>query len=211
MSKALHIDRAVDGNLKPVKDIDGTVTALELSTDNVRVKNLEVLGSIANNYQKYAINDHHFFDAENSSRTYFKDVDSSTYPHKWLGYDTEDSTTIGDTISLAAPNAATGLIVPFDCNLVGVRWVGYQSQNYDQVVYLQTWTSEGAEDNTVNAVDLTLRDTITLTNYKRKYYNQYSKLNVSLGAGNMIYPAFQYVSGTRVQYQGQVSFLIEGV
>ena len=44
MNKALHIDKAVDSNLKPVKDSDGTVTALELSTDNVRVKNLEVLG-----------------------------------------------------------------------------------------------------------------------------------------------------------------------
>ena len=44
MSKALQVDRAVDSNLKPVKDSDGTVTALELSTDNVRVKNLEVLG-----------------------------------------------------------------------------------------------------------------------------------------------------------------------
>ena len=45
MNKTLHIDRAVDGNLKPVKDSDGTLTALELSTDNVRVKNLEVLGN----------------------------------------------------------------------------------------------------------------------------------------------------------------------
>ena len=44
MPKVLQVDRAVDGNLKPVKDTDGTVTALELSTDNVRVKNLEVLG-----------------------------------------------------------------------------------------------------------------------------------------------------------------------
>ena len=42
--KALSIDRAVDGNLKPVKDSDGTMTALEISTDNVRIKNLEVLG-----------------------------------------------------------------------------------------------------------------------------------------------------------------------
>ena len=40
MNKTLHIDRSVDGNLKPVKDSDGTLTALELSTDNVRVKNL---------------------------------------------------------------------------------------------------------------------------------------------------------------------------
>ena len=44
MSKALQIDRAVDGNLKPVKDADGSLTALEISTDNVRIKNLEVLG-----------------------------------------------------------------------------------------------------------------------------------------------------------------------
>ena len=44
MPKALSIDRAVDGNLKPVKDSDGTLTALEISTDTVRVKNLEVLG-----------------------------------------------------------------------------------------------------------------------------------------------------------------------
>ena len=44
MPKALQVDKAVDSNLKPVKDSDGTVTALELSTDNVRVKNLEVLG-----------------------------------------------------------------------------------------------------------------------------------------------------------------------
>ena len=44
MPKALSIDKAVDGNLKPVKDSDGTITALELSTDNVRIKNLEVLG-----------------------------------------------------------------------------------------------------------------------------------------------------------------------
>ena len=44
MPKALSIDRAADSNLKPVKDSDGTITALELSTDNVRVKNLEVLG-----------------------------------------------------------------------------------------------------------------------------------------------------------------------
>ena len=44
MSKPLSIDKAVDGNLKPVKDSDGTLTALEISTDNVRIKNLEVLG-----------------------------------------------------------------------------------------------------------------------------------------------------------------------
>ena len=46
MSKALQIDKAVDGNLKPVKDSDGTLTALEISTDDVRVKALDVNGDI---------------------------------------------------------------------------------------------------------------------------------------------------------------------
>ena len=41
--KALQIDRALDGNLKQVKDSDGTMTGLELSTDTLRVKNLEVV------------------------------------------------------------------------------------------------------------------------------------------------------------------------
>ena len=42
--KTLQVNKAIDGNLKPVKDSDGTLTALEVSTNNVRVKNLEVLG-----------------------------------------------------------------------------------------------------------------------------------------------------------------------
>ena len=47
MSKPLSIDKAVDGNLKPVKDSDGTITALEVSTDTVRVKNLDIAGNIS--------------------------------------------------------------------------------------------------------------------------------------------------------------------
>tara|TARA_R110002110_G_scaffold254060_1_gene469905 strand:+ start:368 stop:955 length:588 start_codon:yes stop_codon:yes gene_type:complete len=42
--KALSIDKPLDSNLRPVKDSDGTMSALELSVDKVRVKNLEVLG-----------------------------------------------------------------------------------------------------------------------------------------------------------------------
>ena len=45
--KPLSIDRAVDGNLKPVKDSDGTLTALEVSTEAVRVKDLEIAGNIS--------------------------------------------------------------------------------------------------------------------------------------------------------------------
>ena len=46
MPKDLHIDRAVDSNLKPVKDSDGTLTALEISTDKIRTKSLDVIGDV---------------------------------------------------------------------------------------------------------------------------------------------------------------------
>ena len=46
MSKPLQTDNPLDGNLKPVKDSDGVVSALEISTENVRVKNLEVSSNI---------------------------------------------------------------------------------------------------------------------------------------------------------------------
>jgi len=44
--KALSIDKPLDSNLKPVKDSDGTLAALELSTGKVRVKDLDIAGSI---------------------------------------------------------------------------------------------------------------------------------------------------------------------
>ena len=46
MSKTLQIDKPVDGNLKPVRDGDGTMTGLELSTNTLRVNNLEVRGEL---------------------------------------------------------------------------------------------------------------------------------------------------------------------
>ena len=46
MSKPLSIDKAVDKHLKPVKDSDGSMTALEISTDTVKVKDLVVAGEI---------------------------------------------------------------------------------------------------------------------------------------------------------------------
>ena len=50
--KALGIDRAVDGNLKPVKDSDGTLTSMEISADKIRVKNLDVIGDINDGFTR---------------------------------------------------------------------------------------------------------------------------------------------------------------
>ena len=44
MPKDLSIDKPLDKHLKPVKDSDGTMSAMELSTEKVRVKDLDILG-----------------------------------------------------------------------------------------------------------------------------------------------------------------------
>ena len=47
MSKPLQTDKPLDVNLKPVKDSDGTMSALEMSTDDIRVKgNVEAVGNV---------------------------------------------------------------------------------------------------------------------------------------------------------------------
>jgi len=45
MPKDLNIENPLDNHLKPVKDSDGTDSALEISTEDVRVKNLKVSGT----------------------------------------------------------------------------------------------------------------------------------------------------------------------
>ena len=162
-------------------------------------------------HQMHSIQDRFFFDIETASRTYFRDIDSISYENKWDAYDTEDETSVGQTISISSTVAAAGLIVPYDCKLKGVRWVGNNTFNYNNEVLLQTWTGSAVPNNFANttAVTVTLRDSITLTDYKRRYFNQATALDISLSAGQMIYPAFQYISGTGVSYTGSVIFLLE--
>jgi len=53
--KALSIEKPLDSNLKPVKDSDGTLAALELSMDRVRVKDLDISGNIVSHDLNYKL------------------------------------------------------------------------------------------------------------------------------------------------------------
>ena len=157
---------------------------------------------------KYSESVYFYFAEETTNRTYFRDADDTNYPMKWDAYDTESDTVVGNTISLASATYSAGVAVPYASKLKGVRWIGYSGMNYDQVVHLQVWTGTIPDDSTA-LVTATLRDSISLTDYKRKGINQYTALDVALSAGDMIYPAFKYDSGTSVLYYGSVSFMFE--
>lgn len=160
-------------------------------------------------HQKHSLQVNFKFEQESAGRTFFRDINAQYDDHDWYESDTEDSTTVGDTASIILYPSISGLIVPFNCKLKGARWVGYSSQNFDNVVHLQTWTGTSVPDNSYGTITATLRETNELTNYKVKHFNQYSALDVSMTSGQMIYPAFQYESGTRIGYYGSVVYLLE--
>jgi hypothetical protein len=185
-----------------------------LDEDNMVSNNADALvtqqsvKAYVDSHQKFSESIEFFFDKEVTSRTYFRDADDSNYPFKWDTYDTEDSINVGDTISITSSNATGGIIVPYDCKLKGVRWVGYNGMNYDQVVDLQVWTGT-VGNNSSNLVTATLRDSRRVTNHNRKSFNIGQALDVSLSAGDSVIPAFLYTSGTAVYFSGKVVFLFE--
>ena len=279
--KSLQLEYPIDTHLKPIKDSDGVSTSMEISTEKVKVKDIEVTGTAIGTYTdstklplsggtmsgnvdfgdnditnidsldadklsiaggtemtgfidsdvmsgasatiisssesikayadshiKYSESVYFYFAEETTNRTYFRDADDTNYPMKWDAYDTESDTVVGNTISLASATYPAGVAVPYASKLKGVRWIGYSGMNFDQVVHLQVWTGT-IPDNSTASVTATLRDSISLTDYKRKGINQYTALDVALSAGDMIYPAFKYDSGTSVVYYGSVSFMFE--
>ena len=162
-------------------------------------------------HQMHSVQDNYRFTATTTSRTYFKNIDTLSQDNMWSAYDTEDDTVVGNTISLQVEESVAGLIVPYACKLKGVRWVGGNDENNNHEVLLQTWTGSAVPDNTISttAVTATLRSSISLTNYNRKYFNQSGALDVAMAAGTMIYPAFQFVSGGTINYHGSVVDLLE--
>ena len=174
---------------------------------------LDITGSCAyvDAHQMHSVQDNYRFTATTTGQTYFKNIDTLSQDHMWSAFDSEDDTVIGNTISLQVEESVAGLIVPYACKLKGVRWVGGNDENVNHVVLLQTWTGSSVPDNTVSTtgVTATLRSSISLTNYNRKYFNQSAALDVAMAAGTMIYPAFQYVSGGTINYHGSVIYLLE--
>jgi len=198
----------VDGSIT-LDSANGSITCLDNGSTYTPSADADVANkAYVDSHQKFSESIEFYFDQEVTSRTYFRDADDSNYPFKWDTYDTEDSITVGDTISITPTNATGGVIVPYDCKLKGVRWVGYNGQNYNQVVDLQVWTGT-VGNHSMSMVTATLRDSRRVTNHNRESFNIGQALDVSLSAGDSVLPAFLYTSGTAVMFSGKVVFLFE--
>ena len=162
MSKPLSIDRAVDGNLKPVKDSDGTLTALEISTDNVRVKNLDIAGDISSPLKSgdIILNSKNGVFIQQNNGTEFS-VANSAYAGMILGYTAigidagRDSVSVGTSFAVTDADHKVTFVAP-PSGKVEIE------VNIYVISTSQRWMSFGLSDNATyaaisfpNATDVT--------------------------------------------------------
>ena len=162
MSKALQIDRAVDGSLKPIKDSDGTLTALEISTDNVRVKNLDIAGDISSPLKSgdIILNSKNGVFIQQNNGTEFS-VANSAYAGMILGYTAigidagRDSVSVGTSFAVTDADHKVTFVAP-PSGKVEIE------VNIYVISTSQRWMSFGLSDNATyaaisfpNATDVT--------------------------------------------------------
>ena len=142
-----------------------------------------------------------FWEDRTTSRTYFRNADDRFQNWEWDSYDTEDDTTVGNTISVAASNYMSGFVVPVSSTLIGARWSMYQAYNTAGDAHFQLWTGTGTT--------LTLRTTDNKTANRSLVTWDTSEISVALMAGSFIVPGLQYVSGTSTTWYGGVTLKLK--
>lgn len=145
-----------------------------------------------------------FFNERTASRTYFRNADDAYNAWEWDGYDSEDATTVNNTITITTGNLYSGYLVPVDCTLIGARWNLYQSYNVSGNIHAQIWTADPEAGATA-----TLRITNSYTANRAFAGGDTVSVAVDLDAGDMIIPAFQWVDGANSTWYGAVTLKLK--
>jgi hypothetical protein len=108
----------------------------------------------------FALSTHWECSGMSDGSVYLRDLDSSTYPFKYDSTDTEDPTSLDDTISINVLGAGgMGIITPVDCELVKVSHQFVEVGNVDGDVDIMTFKMDpthagiGAHTFTLKVLD----------------------------------------------------------
>jgi len=203
MSKPLSIDKPLDGNLKPVKDSDGTMSALELSGDKVRVKGLEVLGEAKGQTPttgdglatKQYVDDNAggtaYWVQQWNSRIYTRYnkwyLPNSTYGLSYYQWATTTNTTTLPSTWSDSYNPQ--IVIPKDCTLQSYNFTGTYNSTQTLEVALMTGeapTFGSAGDWNMTQVGATQSVVIGTSNVQNTVGQ--TGLSVSLNAGDNLIP-----------------------
>ena len=206
MSKELHIEKAIDSNLKPVKDSDGTSTALEISTDKTRVKGLEVTGeakgqtpTVGNGFAtKQYVDDNvggtSYWLQVWTGRQYTR-YDNWFFPSTTYSVNSANWNTTFNSPSLPtswADSYNPQIVVPKACTLTEYTYTGnfQTSQDYEFALMKGTGVTYGSAGNyTLSQVGAT--QSVSSATANILYEIGQTGLSVSLSKGDMLVPAFR--------------------
>ena len=152
-----------------------------------------------------------WFDDTTTGRTYFRDADDPDDIMSWVGFDTADSTSVDATATIVTANAVSGVVVPYACTYVGAYFLGYQSSATAGEGVFQTWTGVPGDGTGSASTTVTLRTTNAISANRSSESFATSDVSISLAAGSMVYPAFQYVSGTSPKWMGNIALKFENI
>ena len=207
--KHLSIDNALDGNLKPVKDADGTPCALEVSTDKARVKSLEISGEAKGQTPttgdglatKQYVDDNaggggtSYWIWQKNGRQYTR------YDNWYFGANTTygvTSTQWNATQSSSSlptawyDNTNPGIVVPKDCTLTDWTFTGnfQTSQTYQFALMKGTHPTFGSAGNySLSQIGATQEEASATLGIL--YEIGQTGLSVSLEKGDIILPCFR--------------------
>lgn len=206
MSKHLSIDNALDGNLKPVKDSDGTLSALELSDDKARVKSLEISGQAKGQTPttgdglatKQYVDDNgggtSYWIQQWSARFYTR-YDNWYFPSTTYSTNSTNWNSSFNSSSLPttwADSYNPQIVVPKACTITEYTYTGnfQTSQDYEFALMKGTGVTYGsAGDYTLSQVGAT--QSVSSATANILYEIGQTGLSVSLAKGDTLIPAWR--------------------
>lgn len=175
-----------------------------LSNSDTAMASQQSIKAYVDSKSQLAFNIPFYFGGSTTVRTYFRDADDPSQMYNWNAYDSEGSTTVGNTITINLGNLMGGWNVPYDCVLESAQWTSYQMVATIGSASMQIWTSAPSY-STGNA---TLRANSTIFS-NRSYLTTEQTMSVSLSKGDLIIPAFRYHSGTLPRWYGTLTIVIK--
>jgi len=224
MPKTLSIDKAVDTHLKPVKDSDGILTALELSTDKARVKSLEISGVATGQTPttsgelatKGYVDDNaggtSYWIQQWNARWYTR-YDNWYFPSNTYGamYQNWNTTLSSSTLPSAWYDSYNPqIVVPKDCTITEYKMQGSfnSAQTYELALMKGTGVTFGTADNyEMSQIGETQEQVVGTANIW--YEMGQDGLSVSLSQGDTLLPCMRRsTTDTSTYYYNKMSFSI---
>ena len=136
--------------------------------------------------------------------------------HSWNTVTTDNGTTVGTSIlnDVSTAIQSTGIVIPFDCTLIGFRATTYRVGNYQSAIGLfvatPTYNDNATKDFTLRAYGAADNSAGPDSNYsQRPVKAEDLTRNFSLSAGDVILPAFNSVTNNGGNFRANYQIVLE--